>query len=343
MSRIPKRSRPAQATDDLTELQARGLPHDHVLAAEGEAPEAERTAPPPRDARGEAPEGGAERIAPPPKEAEASNSDIGGRVRQATSSHDPSEDESAISPASPAGNRARFMSGLQPNKVSCDLSTAPLSPGLRFSFEAVIVVVYPATTTAPERRYIELMDQFGTTGITLWNNYVHAVSPLTVGCICKFTRLALAMHNGKKNLTMAKDSTFHVEMPTYQGMLATWWHSLLNQPIINCIQFHDSPALEIVNISGVLGHIQVEEKIVKGAPKNLLVLFLTDRTGKMEIRSWNHSDTEFLPYKERPVLLKRVRVCLYAGTRTGELLTGTHGSTITTKFDNEDLKKYWAE
>ena len=88
MSRIPKRSRPAQATDDLTELQARGLPHDHVLAAEGEAPEAERTAPPPRDARGEAPEGGAERIAPPPKEAEASNSDIGGRVRQATSSND---------------------------------------------------------------------------------------------------------------------------------------------------------------------------------------------------------------------------------------------------------------
>jgi hypothetical protein len=331
MSRIPKRSRPAQATDDLTGNtdqspimvdmgvsqepdQSRGTPHDHTALT---GPAATHVA-----------------------QADAVNSEIGSPPRSAH----PSEDESsAIPPASPAGNRARFMSGLQPNKVSCDLSTAPLSPGLRFSFEAVIVVVYPATTTAPERRYIELMDQFGTTGITLWNNYVHAVSPLTVGCICKFTRLALTMHNGKKNLTMAKDSTFHVEMPTYQGMLATWWHNLLNQPIINCIQFHDSPALDIVNISGVLGHIQVEEKIVKGVPKNLLVLFLTDRTGKMEIRSWNHSDTEFLPYKERPVLLKRVRVCLYAGTRTGELLTGANGSTITSKFDNEDLKKYWAE
>ena len=31
-----------------------------------------------------------------------------------------------------------------------------------------------------------------------------------------------------------------MEMPTYQGMLATWWHSLLNQPIINCIQLYDT-------------------------------------------------------------------------------------------------------
>ena len=83
--------------------------------------------------------------------------------------------------------------------------------------------------------------------------------------------------------------------------------------------------------------------MVKGSAKNLLVLFLTDRTGKIEIRSWNHSDTEFLLWKERPVLIKRLRVCIYAGTRTGELLTGPNGSTITTQFDNEDLKKYWAE
>lgn len=218
-----------------------------------------------------------------------------------------------------------------------------MSPGLRFSFEAIIVVVYPASTSAPERRYIELMDAFGTTGITVWNSYVQAVSPLSVGCVAKFTRLALTMHNGKKNLTMAKDSTLHVETPTFQGMLPTWWQGLQNQPIINCLQFHDTPALHIVNISGILGHIQLEEKIVRGSAKNLLVLFLTDRTGKIEIRSWNHSDTEFLPFKERPILIKRLRVCIYAGTRTGELLTGANGTTITTKFDNEDLMKYWSE
>jgi hypothetical protein len=259
------------------------------------------------------------------------------------SAHQAEDDTPAIGPASPAGNRARFMSGLQPNKVSCDLSSAPVSPGLRFSFEAVIVVVYPASTSSPMRRYIELMDAFGTTGITVWNSYVHAVSPLSVGCVAKFTRLALTDHNGKKNLTMAKDSTMHVEMPTFQGMLPTWWQELLNQPIINCLQFHDTPALGIVSISGILGHIQLEEKMVKGIAKNLLVLHLTDRTGRIEIRSWNHTDTEFLPFKERPILIKRLRICLYAGTRTGELLTGTNGTTITTKFDNEDLIKYWSE
>jgi hypothetical protein len=36
-------------------------------------------------------------------------------------------------------------------------------------------------------------------------------------------------------------------------------------------------------------------------------------------------------------------VCLYAGTRTGELLTGPNGTMVTTDFDHADLDKYWAE
>jgi hypothetical protein len=241
------------------------------------------------------------------------------------------------------GNRARFMAGLQPSKVTCDLTTTPVSPGLRFSFEAVIVVVYPASTSPPERRYIEVIDQHGTTGITVWNQNAHVVNRDSVGCVVKFTRLALTMHNGKKNLTMSKESTMHIEMPTADGMLMKWWRSLLSEPTLTCIQFHDTPALQIVNISGILGCIHTEEKNVKGEPKILLVLLLTDRTGKIEIRSWNHSDTEFKRFQEKPVLLKRVRVCLYAGTRTGELLTGSNGTTITTDFDHSDLDKYWAE
>ena len=241
------------------------------------------------------------------------------------------------------GNRARFMSGLQPSKVSCDLTTAPVSPGLRFSFEAIIAVVYPASASPPERRYIEVMDQYGSTGITVWNHNAHVVGRDSVGCVVKFTRLALTMHNGKKNLTMAKDSTMHVEAPTNDGMLMKWWKSLLTEPIINCIQFHDTPALSVVNISGILGSIHVEEKVVKGETKNLLVLILTDRTGKMELRSWNHSDTEFTRFRERAVVFKRVRVCMFAGTRTGELLTGPNGTMISTDFDHADLDKYWSE
>jgi hypothetical protein len=249
----------------------------------------------------------------------------------------------AVPPASPAGNRARFMANLQPAKVTCDLTSAPVSPGLRFSFEAIVIVVYPASQTPPERRYVELMDSHGSTGITVWNQYVHALGQSSVGCAVKFTRLAITMHNGKKNLTMAKDSTMHVEPPTYDGMHVKWWQGLLAEPSINCLQFHDTPALTIVNVAGILGFIQVEEKTVKGEIKSLLVLHLTDRTGRIEIRSWNHSDTEFKRYQERPILLKRVRVCLYAGSRTGELLTGPNGSLVTTDFDHRDLDLYWQE
>ena len=245
--------------------------------------------------------------------------------------------------AAPAGNRARFMSCMQPAKISCDLTTVPVSPGMRFSFEAIVAVVYPAKMSPPERRYVELMDEHGTTGITIWNSYVHAIRTSTVGCVVKFTRLAITVHNGKKSLTMGKDSTMHVEAPDATGRLPLWWKQLLETPRISCIEFHDMPSARIVNVAGVLGFICQEEKIVNGEPKLLLIMIITDRTGKIEIRSWNHSDAEFLHYKERPILLKRVRVCQYAGTRTGELLTGDNGSRITTAFDSEDLQKYWAE
>ena len=250
----------------------------------------------------------------------------------------------AAAPEAPSsGNRSRFMAGLQPSKVSCDLTTAPVAPGLRFSFEAIIVVVYPVSASPPERRYIEVMDPHGSTGITVWNQNAHVVGRDSVGCVVKFTRLALTMHNGRKNLTMAKDSTMHIEMPTYDSMLMKWWKNLMTEPMINAIQFHDTPSLSVVNISGILGCIHVEEKMVKGEQKSLLVLMLTDRTGKIEIRSWNHSDAEFKRFLERAVVFKRVRVCLYAGTRTGELLTGPNGSTISTDFDHADLDQYWRE
>jgi hypothetical protein len=243
----------------------------------------------------------------------------------------------------PAGNRARFLTGMQPTKVSCDLASAPTNPGMRFSFEAIILVVYPAKTTPPERRYVELMDEYGTTGITIWNSYVHAMNPSSVGCVVKFTRLSLTMHNGKKSLTMAKDSTMHVEEPSYVGLLSKWWSGLLLEPAITCARFHDMNAGGMVNVSGILGFISQEEKMVNGELKLLLILYITDRTGKLELRSWNHTDVEFLQFRERPVLFNRVRVSLYAGNRTADLLTGINGTQVTTHFDSRDLEAYWQE
>jgi hypothetical protein len=235
------------------------------------------------------------------------------------------------------------MAAMQPSKVCCDLTSASTTPGMRFSFEAIVLVVYPAKMTPPERRYVELMDEHGTTGLTVWNAYVHALKPTAVGCVVKFTRLSLTMHNGKKNLTMAKDSTMHLEPPEHTGQLQKWWSNLLTQPAFTCAQFHDLATSSVVNVAGILGFIHQEEKIVNGEVKMLLILYITDKTGKIEIRSWNHSDTEFLQHRERPILFNRVRVCQYAGTKTGELLTGPNGTKITTKFDSADLEAYWQE
>lgn len=214
---------------------------------------------------------------------------------------------------------------------------------MRFSFEAIVVVAYPAKTSPPERRYVELMDEYGTTGITVWNSYVHALKPTSVGCVVKFTRLSLTMHNGKKSLTMAKDSTMHVEEPSHVSHLSKWWSGLLTEPAITCAKFHDMPAGSIVNVSGILGFISQEEKIVNGEVKLLLILYITDKTGKIEIRSWNHTDVEFMQYRERPLLFNRMRVSLYAGNRTADLLTGNNGTQITSNFDSRDLEAYWRE
>ncbi len=251
-------------------------------------------------------------------------------------------DSTAVTPPlSPAGNRARFMAGVQPSKVTCDLSNVAITPGLRFSFEAIITVVYPASPNL-DRRYVELGDAQGSTGITVWNSYVNAITPDCVGRVVKFSRLAITVHNGKKSLSMSKESTMHVEHKDYVSSQSIWWNNLLSAPVCNALQFHDTTA-SIVNVSGILGLIQVEEKMVKGVPKNLLVLHLTDSSGRLEIRSWNHSDTEFLHYLEKPVQFQRVRVVLYAGQKTGELLGGDNGSVLTTDFDNLSLIHYWAE
>ena len=125
----------------------------------------------------------------------------------------------------------------------------------------------------------------------------------------------------------------HVELSSHVSLLADWWHGLLAQPTLNALQFHDACA-GIVNVSGILGLIQVEEKIVKGQPKNLLILHLTDASGRIEVRSWNHEDADFKRFQEQPVLLKRVRVVLFAGQKVGEMLGGTNGTTATSEFDS---------
>jgi hypothetical protein len=241
------------------------------------------------------------------------------------------------------GNRARFMAGVQPAKVTCDVSSLPLTPGIRWSFKAVCIVVYPASSSPPERRYVLLADAHGTTGITVWNANVKALGSHAVGLCVSFTRLAITVHNGKKSLTMTKESSVHVESSSYDGSEATWWRGLLTQRPLTALQFQEATEDTIVNVAGILGLITVEEKIVRNDSKTLLVMRLTDRSGQFEVRSWVHSDAEFLQFREKPIMLQRVRVTMYAGQRVGELLDGPLGTIITQQFDQSDLIKYWNE
>ena len=99
-----------------------------------------------------------------------------------------------------------------------------------------------------------------------------------------------------------------------------------------------------MNIAGILGSVQKEEKTVKNGQKELLTLKIVDRTGMVVVRSWNHSDTQFLPYIDKPIRLTRVRVTAFANVKIGELLDGTgtivHDGPFT---GSDDLELFWQE
>jgi hypothetical protein len=98
----------------------------------------------------------------------------------------------------------------------------------------------------------------------------------------------------------------------------------------------------IASVSGILGFVNTETKIVNGREKNLLTLHMVDASGKLDIRSWNHSADMFLAYVDRPVLIRRVRVTSFAGTKMCELLDGS-GSVIETSFDGDSaLMQFWS-
>ena len=243
------------------------------------------------------------------------------------------------------GNRARFLAGVHPTQITCDLRNLPITPGLRFSFYGTIVVVYPPSSSPPERCYILLADDHGTTGITLWNAHVKQVGSFSVGCCAKFTRLALSTFNGKKSLTMGKDSTLTIESPYYTGPESLWWRSVLKKAPLTASQFHEARDDDVVNVCGILGHISVEQKTVRGDSKNVVVLHLTDKTGNFEVRSWSHANTDqFLRYRERPIRIQRIRVSQYGSQKVGELLDGPGGSQFSEDFpETEGLAKYWDE
>jgi hypothetical protein len=249
-------------------------------------------------------------------------------------------DDTHVAPMSPATNRGRFHASSMPSSISCDLSAVNSQVGLKFSFAAIVLVVYPPSSN-PSRRHVLLADGRGTVGITVWNTHVPVFSAKSVGQLAQFTKVAMTTHNNTRGLVLNKDSTLQLSdgLAHFAGI---WWKNLLVAPPLQAILFHDAPENSVVNVAGILGSVCKEDKTVRNAPMTLLTIRLVDRTGVVCIRSWCHGDAQFAGLVDRPVLIKRVRVTAYANSKTGELLDGD-GSIITTGFDGSDLEKFWAE
>ena len=250
----------------------------------------------------------------------------------------------AAVPSFPGSNRARFMANCQPLKVCCDLSAVGMhNTGSRFSFQAVVLIVYPASVK-PERRHIQLIDSHGSTGLTVWNDHVSLFSQSSVGQVVRFTKLAVVHQNGQKSLTMGRDSTICIMPDTVSPTdESKWWKSLLEKPPIRIIDAHDCEDNTIINISGIVGSLYSETKRVRSEDRELLCMRITDRSGFIDVRSWNHSEVEFAQFKERPIQFKRVRVTSFAGTKILELLDAS-GTEVHSVFDGKtDLESYWIE
>ncbi len=251
-------------------------------------------------------------------------------------------DQVAVQPMSPASNRERFHASCMPNIISCDLSTVSTQAGLKFSFVAIVLVVYPASNN-PLRRHVLLGDGRGVVGITVWNANVNIFSSQTVGQLVNFTKVAMTVHNNTRGLVLNKESTIHIaQSPVH--FASVWWQSLRSASPLQAIFFHDATENSIVNVAGILGSVTKEEKTVRNAPMSLLTLRLVDRSGVVMVRSWTHSDATFMDWIDKPLLIKRIRVTAFANCKIGELLDGGDGSLFETQFENSaDLVKFWSE
>jgi hypothetical protein len=248
--------------------------------------------------------------------------------------------QGAVVQRSPVSNRDRFMAGFLPARSCCNLDLVRAPPGSKFSLTGICIAVFPAASN-PDRRYIQLADITGTVGATVWNSNVHKFSNASVGALVSLNKVSISSHHGKKQLTLSRDSV--VEMPSDPlHNVSQWWQQLLTASPKTCGTVHDALDNDIITVSGICGHVTSDAKMVNGVERNLTSIHLVDSSGRLDIRSWNHCSDTFLQYVDRPILIKRVRVTSFAGTKLCEILDGS-GSLIETEFPGKvALTKFWA-
>jgi hypothetical protein len=220
-----------------------------------------------------------------------------------------------------------------------DLCRAPA--GTKLNLQAICIAVFPATTN-PDRRYVQLADNTGVVGVTVWNDNVKKFSINSVGSLVTLQKAVISSHNGKKQLSLARDSIVKIGGDEPHEV-CSWWSSLLRQIPKSCGAVHDISDNTIVSVTGVLGRVSSETKIVHSEEKLLTCLHLVDASGRLDIRSWNQSPDVFAEFVDRPILIQRVKVASFASTKLCELLDST-GSVILSEFPGkEELSRFWSQ
>jgi hypothetical protein len=125
-----------------------------------------------------------------------------------------------VAPLSPASNRDRFRQGLLPARTCCNLDLCRAPAGSKITLSAICIAVFPAQT-GPDRRYVQLADVSGTVGVTVWNHNVPRFNSASVGMLVTLSKLTITNHQGKKCLTMARDSTVDISADC-QHPVSSW-------------------------------------------------------------------------------------------------------------------------
>lgn len=242
---------------------------------------------------------------------------------------------SAKHPASPS-NRDKFMMKQIVQSIGCNLESINVSPAVRLSFRGTVAVLYPPQMN-PDRRYVIFLDESGWSGITIWSPHVKEFNAGKVGRLVEITKMALSVHKGQKSLSMTKESSV-----VFMESSNVWWSGLLFAPVMSLIDVHSLPENSVVRASGVVGFMCSEEKVVRNAPVQLLIIRIVDRTGEIEVRSWTRKLADFSRFREKPILISRGRVTAYAGVKMIELIDGESGSVVTDDFDQaSELLDFW--
>jgi hypothetical protein len=244
-----------------------------------------------------------------------------------------------VAHSSPCSNRDRFLQGFTPARTCCNLDLCRAPAGSKFNLSAICIAVFPPSKN-PDRRYVTLADCTGSVGITVWNENVAKFGNSAVGKLVALQKVVIISHHGKKQLSMARDSIVSTECDDNQDVMV-WWQSLLLPAPKTCGQVHDLADGNIISISGVCGSVSHEIKMVNGVERTITCVHVVDFSGKLDVKSWNHPPSLFTSYVDRPILIKRVKVSSFAGTKHCELLDG-NASIFETSFDGmRELAKFW--